>query len=56
MVYMDIYFLISVNGVVVLYIEIFKNSELKVFYDIYLDKFNNKINGIIFCCWLEFVN
>lgn len=56
MVYMDIYFFNLVNGVVVLYIEILKNLELKLFYVIYFEKFNNKINGIMFCCWLEFLN
>lgn len=53
---MDIYYGYSVNGVAVFYIEILKNFELKVFYDFYLEKFNNKINGIIFCCWFMYVN
>lgn len=36
----------SVNGVAVLHTEILKNEELKDFYRIYKDKFNNKTNGI----------
>lgn len=56
MAYMDIHFSISVNGVAALHTEILKNSELKVFYDIYPDKFNNKTNGITFRRWLEFAN
>ncbi|HEN9414910.1 TPA: glycogen/starch/alpha-glucan family phosphorylase [Streptococcus agalactiae] len=53
---MDIHFSTSVNGVAALHTEILKNSELKVFYDIYPDKFNNKTNGITFRRWLEFAN
>ncbi|MFQ6827408.1 MAG: glycogen/starch/alpha-glucan phosphorylase [Faecalimonas sp.] len=30
-----------------------KNSELKPFYDIYPEKFNNKTNGITFRRWLR---
>ncbi len=30
----------------------FENSELKAFYDLYFEKFNNKTNGITFCRWL----
>ncbi|HGD1995905.1 TPA: glycogen/starch/alpha-glucan family phosphorylase [Streptococcus agalactiae] len=56
MAHMDIHFSTSVNGVAALHTEILKNSELKVFYDIYPDKFNNKTNGIIFRRWLEFAN
>ncbi|HFU9567898.1 TPA: glycogen/starch/alpha-glucan family phosphorylase [Streptococcus agalactiae] len=56
MAHMDIHFSTSVNGVAVLHTEILKNSELKVFYDIYPDKFNNKTNGITFRRWLEFAN
>lgn len=56
MAYMDIHFSTSVNGVAALHTEILKNSELKVFYDIYPDKFNNKTNGITFRRWLEFAN
>ncbi|HFH9127316.1 TPA: glycogen/starch/alpha-glucan family phosphorylase [Streptococcus agalactiae] len=56
MAHMDIHFSTSVNGVAALHTEILKNSELKLFYDIYPDKFNNKTNGITFRRWLEFAN
>ncbi|WP_283572206.1 glycogen/starch/alpha-glucan family phosphorylase [Streptococcus agalactiae] len=56
MAHMNIHFSTSVNGVAALHTEILKNSELKVFYDIYPDKFNNKTNGITFRRWLEFAN
>lgn len=56
MAHMDIHFSTSVNGVAALHTEILKTSELKVFYDIYPDKFNNKTNGITFRRWLEFAN
>ena len=36
----------SVNGVARLHTEILKNQELKDFYEMYPDKFNNKTNGI----------
>lgn len=50
---MDIHFSTSVNGVAYLHTEILKNSELKDFYEIYPEKFNNKTNGITFRRWLE---
>ena len=53
---MDIHFSSSVNGVAYLHTEILKNSELKDFYEIYPDKFNNKTNGITFRRWLESCN
>ncbi|HES1933179.1 TPA: glycogen/starch/alpha-glucan family phosphorylase [Streptococcus pyogenes] len=56
MAHMDIHFATSVNGVAVLHTEILKNSELKAFYDLYPEKFNNKTNGITFRRWLEFAN
>ena len=56
MAHMDIHFSTSVNGVAALHTEILKNSELKPFYDIYPEKFNNKTNGITFRRWLEFTN
>ena len=56
MAHMDIHFASSVNGVAALHTDILKNSELKSFYDIYPDKFNNKTNGITFRRWLEFAN
>ena len=56
MAHMDIHFSSSVNGVAALHTEILKTSELKSFYDIYPEKFNNKTNGITFRRWLEFAN
>lgn len=56
MAHMDIHFSNSVNGVARLHTEILKNSELKHFYDLYPNKFNNKTNGITFRRWLEFSN
>ncbi len=56
MAHMDIHFSNSVNGVAALHTEILKNSELKAFYAIYPEKFNNKTNGITFRRWLEFSN
>ena len=53
---MDIHFSSSVNGVAYLHTEILKNSELKDFYEIYPEKFNNKTNGITFRRWLESCN
>ena len=56
MAHMDIHFSSSVNGVAYLHTEILKNSELKDFYEIYPEKFNNKTNGITFRRWLESCN
>ena len=53
---MDIHFSNSVNGVAYLHTEILKNSELKHFYELYPEKFNNKTNRITFSRWLEFSN
>ncbi len=44
----DMHFSHSINGVAALHTEILKNQELKPFYDIYPEKFNNKTNGITF--------
>ena len=52
MAHMDIHYGFSVNGVAYLHTEILKNNELKAFYDIYPEKFNNKTNGITFRRWL----
>ena len=52
MAHIDIHYGYSVNGVAALHTEILKNSELKHFYDIYPEKFNNKTNGITFRRWL----
>ena len=56
MAHMDIHFSNSVNGVAALHTEILKNSEIKAFYALYPEKFNNKTNGITFRRWLEFSN
>ena len=56
MAHMDIHYGYSVNGVAALHTEILKNSELKHFYDIYPEKFNNKTNGITFRRWLMSCN
>ena len=42
----------SVNGVAKLHTEILKNQELKDFYQMMPEKFNNKTNGITFRRWL----
>jgi len=46
----------SINGVAALHTEILKNQELKDFYDIYPEKFNNKTNGITQRRWLGHAN
>lgn len=56
MAHMDIHYGFSVNGVAALHTDILKNSELKNFYDIYPEKFNNKTNGITFRRWLLHCN
>ena len=53
---MDIHYGFSVNGVAALHTEILKQEELKPFYDIYPEKFNNKTNGITFRRWLIHCN
>ena len=53
MAHLDIHYGFSVNGVAALHTEILKNSELKPFYDLYPQKFNNKTNGVTFRRWLE---
>lgn len=52
----DIHYSISVNGVASLHTDILKNVELKSFYEIYPEKFNNKTNGITFRRWLLHAN
>ncbi len=49
---MAIHFSFSTNGVASLHTEILKKSELKNFYTIYPERFNNKTNGITFRRWL----
>ena len=50
--HMDIHFTHSTNGVAALHTQILKDSELKGFYKLYPEKFNNKTNGITFRRWL----
>ena len=52
MAHIDIHYGFSVNGVAALHTGILEQSELKHFYDIYPEKFNNKTNGITFRRWL----
>ena len=52
MAHIDIHYGFSVNGVAALHTEILKSTELKHFYDLYPEKFNNKTNGITFRRWL----
>ena len=56
MAHIDIHYGYAVNGVAALHTEILKESELKPFYDIYPEKFNNKTNGITFRRWLVHCN
>lgn len=56
MAHMDIHYGYSINGVAALHTEILKTSELKAFYDLYPEKFNNKTNGITFRRWLMHCN
>lgn len=46
----------SVNGVAKLHTEILKNQELKSFYEVFPEKFNNKTNGITHRRWLVSAN
>ena len=56
MAHIDIHYGFSVNGVAALHTDILKKSELKPFYDIYPQKFNNKTNGITSRRWLLHCN
>ena len=56
MAHMDIHYGYSVNGVAALHTEILKKAELKAFYDLFPDKFNNKTNGVTLRRWLEACN
>lgn len=56
MAHMDIHYGYSVNGVAALHTEILKDEELKPFFDIYPERFNNKTNGITFRRWLLHCN
>ncbi len=46
----------SVNGVAALHTEILKNQELKDFYEVFPERFNNKTNGITQRRWLGHAN
>ena len=52
MAHIDIHYGKSVNGVAKLHTEILEQTELRNFYNIYPEKFNNKTNGITFRRWL----
>lgn len=56
MAFIDIHYGFSVNGVAALHTDILKQNELKVFYELYPEKFNNKTNGITFRRWLLHCN
>lgn len=56
MAHIDIHYGFRVNGVASLHTEILKKTELKHFYDLYPEKFNNKTNGITFRRWLLHAN
>lgn len=56
MAHIDIHFGYAVNGVAALHTQILEKSELKPFYDIYPEKFQNKTNGITFRRWLMHCN
>ncbi|OAB43343.1 glycogen/starch/alpha-glucan phosphorylase [Paenibacillus glacialis] len=46
----------SVNGVAALHTDILKKREMKLFYDLYPTRFNNKTNGITHRRWLMHAN
>ena len=46
----------SVNGVAALHTQILKDQEMREFYDLYPEKFNNKTNGITHRRWLAYSN
>lgn len=46
----------SVNGVAALHTEILKKREMKAFYELYPERFNNKTNGISHRRWLMHAN
>ncbi|NCB32793.1 MAG: glycogen/starch/alpha-glucan family phosphorylase, partial [Erysipelotrichia bacterium] len=52
----DMHYGHSINGVAALHTEILKYQELRPFFDIYPEKFNNKTNGITFRRWLMHCN
>ncbi|MCQ4088624.1 glycogen/starch/alpha-glucan phosphorylase [Saccharibacillus sp. JS10] len=56
MAHLAIYGSYSVNGVAALHTDILKNREMKDFYELYPDRFNNKTNGITHRRWLMHAN
>ncbi|CAM4075365.1 glycogen/starch/alpha-glucan phosphorylase [Saccharibacillus endophyticus] len=46
----------SINGVAALHTDILKNREMKEFYELYPERFNNKTNGITHRRWLMHAN
>lgn len=56
MAHMAIHYGYSINGVAALHTEILKHTELKVFFDIYPNKFINVTNGITFRRWIMDAN
>ena len=56
MAHICIYGSFSVNGVAELHTDILKNIEMKNFYTLYPQKFNNKTNGITHRRWLIHTN
>lgn len=56
MAHICIYGSFSVNGVAALHTEILKKHEMKHFYTLYPQKFNNKTNGITHRRWLIHTN
>lgn len=56
MAHICIYGSFSVNGVAALHTDILKNIEMKDFYTLYPNKFNNKTNGITHRRWLIHTN
>ena len=53
MAHLDIHYGFSVNGVAALHTSILEQSELKPFYQLYPQRFNNKTNGVTLRRWLE---
>lgn len=56
MAYLAIVGSFSVNGVAALHTEILKNQEMRDFYDLFPDKFNNKTNGVTHRRWFAYGN
>lgn len=56
MAHICIYGSFSINGVAALHTEILKHIEMKDFYTLYPNKFNNKTNGITHRRWLIHTN